>query len=412
MLFRMSPFYRCLLLLLLSLLIQSCGGGGSGGTTPSNSPQTLPPKVLKATSYENKTLSDIPPQLTQLPRLSATSGIVSGWDAGVTTMPTSLAIADFQQNGSYSAFLVASDGLTKSQAVFVGYSATGYVDLTATLLPAGTDRTACVLPQQAAVADLNKDGRPDVYVACAGVAGAAVTQVIFFSRADGTYEKAPASTWPSQLNASSVALADIDNGTDKCVDVVTTDNGSLKIFKASCSGGYSLVEEPNRRPTALPSNILSVFLVPDVTATTRYDLLVGADATNQPYPFKWFANSGSGYFDNTSNRQYALQWGGASNRYDYLVDGSYGYIYITNSLDQTFVKLARIVLPAANSNTTPSYYTPANTVTPVNDWPSYLRVRDGYLEPYDAGCGKSISTDDSTRCGKRYPMYPLTGFVP
>lgn len=405
-----SIFLRGLLIILM-VMLQACGGGGGGSGTPSNSSSSAPPKALLASSYENKVIADIPAQLTQLPKLSSSSGIVTGLDAGVVSVSTSLAVADFQQNGSYSAFVIASDGATKSQAFFVGYSATaGWSDLSGTLLPTGTDRTACLLPQQSAVADLNKDGRPDVYVACAGVGGAAVTQVIFLSRADGTYVKAPASTWPTQLNASSVAIADVDN--DNCRDVVTTDNGALKIYKATCGANYTLTEEANRRPTALPSNILSVFLVPNATNATQYDLLVGADASNQTYPFKWFENSGAGYFDNTSTRQYGLQWGGASNRYDYLVYGSYGYVFITNSLNQTFVKLARIALPSATSNTTPSYYTPTNTTTPLNDWPSYLRVRDDYLEPYDAGCGATVSTDDSTRCGKRYPIYPLTGFIP
>ena len=396
-------------LILGVLLLQACGGGGGGDGSSNNSSGAGTPKTVLASSYENKARSDIPPQLTQLPKLTASSGIVTGLDTGMASEPTSLAVADFQRNGSYSAFVITSDRISKSKAFFVGYNAaSGWSDLSDTLLPSGTDRTACLFPQQSAVADFNQDGKPDVYVACSGSAGSAVTQVLFMSQPNGTYQKSPASTWPSSLNASSVAVADIDK--DQCMDVVTTDSGSLKIYKATCGGTYTLSEESiSRRPSGLPSNILSVFLVPNANNASQYDLLVGADASSQAYPFKWFANSGSGFFDNTDTREYALQWGGSSNRYEYWVNGANAYIYITNSLNQTFVKLAKIVVPSKNSNITPSYYTPANTTTPVNDWAPYLRLRNNLLEPYDAGCGATISTDDTTRCGKRYP---LDGYVP
>jgi hypothetical protein len=358
-------------------------------------PTPVNPLAVPPSSFEAKAAVDLPDYLVQVPALS---NALNG-SSGITSVPESLAIADFQQNGAYSAFAIATQGV-QSKAYFVAKQGSSWTDLSASLIPNPDDRVVCQSPQQSVVADFNRDTRPDVYVACSGVGG--VNQVIFLSQANGTYVKALASTWPAPVDANSVAVADIDN--DTCKDVVTTDQGSLIIYKGHCGTGntYSLVREDFRQPTNLPSNILSVFLAPNPSIPSRYDLVVGADATTQNYPVKWFANNGSGYFDNTSYREYGIKWGGSSNRYDYVADANYGYFYITNSMTKTFVKLARIVRPSTSLSTQVWYQTPGNTVRPVNDWPAYIHIRGLYLEPFDAGCGLSIVVDDNTRCGKRY----------
>lgn len=404
---------------MLMVMLHACGGGGGGGAADSGgSSGATTPKAVASSSLESKAVADVPVALTQLPKLPDLNTMLGTFPevAGLSSVAISLAVADFQHNGSYSAFVVASNQATTAKAFFIGYNTTtgAWTNLSDILFNQPlTDRVACVRPQQAAVADLNKDGRPDIYVACAGTGVGPVAQLIYLSRADGTYEKAPDSTWPAFLHASSVALADITG--DGCIDVVTTNAGSMVIYQANCTGGYTLTNESgSRAPTNAPSNILNVFLIPNPDTAGVYDLLVAADPTGQAKPVMWFANNGSGYYDNTSFRDYAIQWGGSSNRYDYVVSGSYGYLYITSSLNpanpssQAFVKLAKIVKPRPTSNTSAVYYTPSNSTSPLNDWPSYVRVRNGNLEPYDAACGTTVDfVDDTTRCGKRYP---LSGF--
>ncbi|NBO01490.1 MAG: VCBS repeat-containing protein [Betaproteobacteria bacterium] len=401
-------------LISLLVILQACGGGGSGGNSTSsgnNSSSNLTPKVVSGSSMENKAVSDLPVTLTQLPKIPDLNVILSTFPeiGAMSSMSTSLAVADFQRNGSYSAFVIASDRTSSAKAFFVGYdtSTSSWTNLSTSLFHQSSDRNTCLLPQQAAVADLNNDGRPDVYVACATTGSGPVAQALYLSRADGKYEKAPDSTWPSSLNASSVALADFTN--DGCLDVITTNNGSLVIYEGHCvGGGYTLTDDTNSRsPTNLPGSILNVFLVPNADNESQYDLLVAADPTSQSKPIMWFSNNGSGYFDNTSYREYSIRWGGSSNRYDFVVSGSYGYLYITQSTgpaSQTFVKLAKIIRPRPTSGLSVVYYTPTNSITPVGDWPSYLRVRNNNLEPYDAACSTTIQADDSTRCGKRYPL--------
>lgn len=406
----------CLRVCCISLLVilQACGGGGSGGgggSSGGSSSSSLTPKAVSGSSLENKAVADQPVVLTQLPKLPNLNALLSTFPeiGAMSSMATSLAVADFQRNGSYSAFVIASDRSSAAKAFFVGYDvSTGvWTNLSTSLFHQSTDRNTCLLPQQAAVADLNKDGRPDVYVACSTTGAGPVAQALYLSRTDGTYEKAPDSTWPTPLNASSVAVADVTN--DGCSDVMTTNSGSLVVFKGSCVGGsYSLTDETvSRSPTNLPSNILNVFIVPNADTASQYDLLVAADPTGQSKPIMWFANNGSGYFDNTAFREYSIQWGGSSNRYDFVVSGSYGYVYITQSTgptSQIFVKLAKIIRPRPTSGLSVVYYTPANPVTPVGDWPSYVRIRNESLEPYDAACSTTVQVDDSTRCGKRYPL--------
>lgn len=400
-------------LISLVFMLQACGGGGGGGSTTnsSSSSGSVTAKAVQGSSLESKAVEEMPVALTQLPKLPNLNLLLGTFPeiGALTSMGTSLAVADFQRNGSYSAFVIASDQTSTAKAFFVGYnSSTGaWTNLSDSLFHQASDRAACVSPQQAAVADLNQDGRPDVYVACAGTGAGPVAQILYLSRSDGTYEKAPSSTWPTLLHASSVALADITN--DGCIDVVTTNAGNLVIYIATCSGAsYTLTDDSfSRSPGNKPGNILSVFLVPNPDTPTRYDLLVAADPSGQSQPIMWFANSGNGSYYNTAYRAYSIQWGNSSNRYDYVVSGSYGYIYITNSSNQTFVKLAKIVVPRATSNLSPVYYTPPNTNTPNNDWPAYLRVRNDNLEPYDASCGTTVQADDTSRCGKRYP---LSGF--
>lgn len=408
------------------LLLLACGGGGGGSGGANGSTQVVTPKTVLPSSFENKSISDLPTELTQLPNLRAITSLGLTLDS----VPSSLAVSDFQRNGSYSAFVIASDG----RAYFIGYASGTWSDLSGTLFRSAGDRASCAKPQQSLVADLNRDGRPDVYVVCAGViSGASLqseAQYVYLSQSDGTYVRTTTATIaPSvTLHASSAAIADIDG--DSCLDVVTTDSGSLKIMLGTCTAGSYTLNAPadnvGRVPSsmvaALPSNIQSVFLIPRGSAPARYDLMVGGDGGNQGTPLRWYLNNKndvtnkSGYFDTNDVlkvRTYALAFGDSTNRYDYLESGLYGYVYMSNApggaVAQSFVKLARISLPGVSSDTTNLAYLVPATGEPLTNWPSAIRLVNSNLRVYDAGCGLVTTLDNMSRCGKQYP---IAGFVP
>ncbi len=411
-----------IILLGLVVLLQACGGGGGGSGGTSGSSQVVTPKTVLPSSFENKSISDLPTELTQLPNLRA----ITSLGLTVDSVSSSLAVSDFQRNGTYSAFVIASDGTTL-RPYFIGYDSGTWTNLSGTLFRSVAHQETCANPKQSLVADLNQDGRPDIYVVCAGLnSGGSLqpqAQYVYLSQSDGTYLTTTTSTIaPSvTLLASSAAIADIDrNG---CPDVVTTDNGSLKIMMGTCGAGSYTLNAPasntGRVPSsgvsALPSNIQSVFLIPRGSAPARYDLMVGGDGSSQGTPLRWYLNN-SGFFDNTDVlkvRTYALAFGDGTNRYDYLESSTHGYVYISNVpvgvVSQSFVKLARIPLPDVSSDTTSlSYLVPA-AGEPLTNWPSAMRLLNNNLRVYDAGCGLVTTQDNSSRCGKQYP---ITGFAP
>ena len=405
----------CLISLLL--LLQSCGGGGggSGGDTSANS-QTVTPYPVLSSSFENKAVAGLPVELTQLPKLSVAIGgtFVNGWDS----VAESLAVADFKRDRTYTAFVIVSDRLSAAKAFFVSHTAAGGYQEVTGLFETAADQVACPFPQQSLVADLNGGTRPDIYVACAGSASGApqaVEQYVYLSQSNGKFQmkttRTLAST-PTSLHANSASLADIDG--DGCQDVVTTNGGSLVLMRGSCTGQQYTLYEPSHaansgRLPALnsgdpPSSVQGVFLIP---RTNRYDLIVAGQG-NQGTPVKWFYNS-AGYFGPSLTqagrdvRGYAIAPQYVSTRYDYVESSSSGYLYITNA--QNFERLVKIAKPELQTglDLTPWYYSPADKVNPVNNWPSALRVMtDGNLRPYDAGC------DATTRCTKVFSL--TTGY--
>jgi len=414
---------RLIALVSIALLL-ACGGGGGGSSSSSSSGANgATPIPVSPSSYENKNTA-LPVELTQLPRLSSLPAFangLTGLSGTPDSVPGSLAIADFQRNGSYSAFVIASNGTNKARAFFVGYSSTdGWSDLSS-LFSTSSDWAACVRPEQSAVADLNGDGRPDIYVACSGDYGGGAhsePQFVYLSQPNGKYVKSTTSTIASSavtLDANGVAIADI-NG-DGCKDVITTNNGDLQIMMAtSCNGTYTLsipADNIGRLPVTggavLPTMIRSVFLVPR-SNPLRYDLLVGGNGA-QGFPVKWYRNNltaqGWGYFDPTAATQYrayALTYGDSNNRYDYFEVASAGYVYIRNGANNDYVGFFKIPLPGDGSVTLFSTLTP-NASHPLTDWPAAMRlVGTTQLRVFDAGCDLTVVLNNQSRCGRQYDI--------
>jgi hypothetical protein len=216
-----------------------CGGGGGGSSNQSSTPTPL---AVGATSYDNKNNISL-----DLPQLSSVGG---------NSIAESVTFGDFFQDGTYSAFVAVAQSGAFAKAYFFKKNANGaWDDSTASLL---TSTDVCATVTQAITADLNGDGKPDVYVACGG--GSASKQVVFMSqRSASTYVRLETNF---TLQSWGAAAGDIDGDGD--VDVVATDSGGTVALMNDGQGNL-VKDSTSRVPTAgagLPTLHRKVFLLP------------------------------------------------------------------------------------------------------------------------------------------------------
>ena len=391
-------------LLLLCLVMQSCGGGG-GGSNPTTT-DTPTPLTVDVSSFLNKGATDLTnflvPDLTQIT------------PDGYSSFPATLAVSDFRQSGQYSAFVVGTKtvgGVTSTRGYFLQYdSAQGkWVDVSSSLFASDSDRVACSDPKQALVTKFNADGKPDVYLVCAGVGGSGVPQVAYIT--DGAAGKYRRYQTNFQANATSASLADINN--DQYVDIVTNDGGLVfKVLGSApnqigTASWFSTKERILVTHTPMPSDVQNVFLIP--RNGDRY-LLVTGQGSGQNVA-SWYLGDSLGAFDSNKSRDFVLP--GSQN---YLVDyveqvlgGTvYGYLYAySQSSPATYLNVFRIEGPLANSSGpiasgnlyiyrgTPTYTTPPS-------WTSRVVIRSGKLVPYDAGCLNNPVSLLDQRCAQNF----------
>ncbi len=243
------------------------------------------------------------------------------------------AFADFFQEGAYSAFVQMPDINDPGQGtgtpqwpaklMFLRRNATGqWIDATAQLLD---DHTGCITPRKSLVADFNRDGRPDVFMACHGYDGApgagkpklAEPQRLLLSQADGRYANSPL---PVVAYGHGGAAADL-NG-DGLPDVVLTNTtrqgtGDYDNPAAATDGlPFVLINQGNgqfaidttRLPAEWATRAIYSFELIDISDDGKVDLLVGATAPGatdddlQAYPNSVFINDGSGRFATANSR--------------------------------------------------------------------------------------------------------------
>ena len=392
-----SIFLRGFLIILM-VMLQACGGGGGGSTSTQGSSPSYTPLTADPVSFVNKGATDLSNFV--VPKLSTITS------DGYESVAATLAVADFQRTGQYSAFVVGTNGVS-ARAYFLKYDTTAnrWSDVSGELFASDADRSACADPRQGLVTKFNSDGNPDVYLVCAGAGTTRVDQLMYISRVDGKYVRYASNF---QANATSAAIADL-NG-DQLVDIVTTDGGS--VFRV-WGGAENLIGNPTwmatKQPivvtiTPMPAFVRNLFLIP---RNGEYYLLVGGQGSGQNV-VAWYQNSG-GAFDTSKSRSFVIPSTTPAEDYffDYVELDTYGYIYATSVSSANYLKLSRIEVPLANSGGPVASgdlykYTGTPTYTTPPSWATRVVIKSGKLVPYDAGCANNPVNAADQRCTQNF----------
>ncbi|MBB3178822.1 VCBS repeat-containing protein [Variovorax sp. Sphag1AA] len=217
-----------------------CTGAGGDATA---SAQLVVPMPVLPTSYENKNsiaLDD--------PTIPSMFGMGLNPEPGEQNFSQrAVGFADFLQEGAFSAVAystlykgVDTDGSNPNKwpdapakLYFLRKNSQGrWTDVTSTLVKDAASRYTCVTPGFVQIADLNNDGRPDVFTGCTGPDYQFVSQGsawqdlsaqhVLLSQSDGTYKVVQLPIAP--IYGHQASLADV-NG-DGNVDILSTDTSA------------------------------------------------------------------------------------------------------------------------------------------------------------------------------------------
>jgi hypothetical protein len=348
------------------LALAACGGGGGGNTAQTPSP-TPNPLLVQATSYLNaKTLGFGNARLPPHAKLAHT-------------------FADFKRNGTQQLFMATQvydvnqprANAQPGQFKFYNRNADGTYQEDTTLL---ADRTGCIHPRKAIVADFNQDGRPDILVACHGFDATPFPgekSALLMSKSDGTYAK----SFMDEAGFNHGATAGDLNG-DGYPDMVLTDN---TINYAP----YVLINNKNgsftKRSDLLPSGLkfsstFSVELV-DFNGDGKLDLWIAGHEWEQGGAPTIYLNPGNGNFS-AANPTVLPAVPNEGVVLDMVLHNNHIYMLRTSGGDGSFYKSAVVQKVAYPSLSSSVIYN--SNRTPFNGqawltWVPWMLVIDGKL---------------------------------
>ena len=267
------------------IFLTACGGGG-GNSGANNSPLVAgsPPALATSdNSYRNFKQIGLTQQV--LPAFGDARMYANFSGSG----RTDIFIAQLQ----YSVATETPQTATPSRFSFWNQQLDGsYIEDTVML----SSNNGCIHPRKAIVADFNKDGRPDVFVACHGWDAPPFPgerNKIILSQPGGTYVINDAS--PDIGFFHSGAAADL-NG-DGYPDVVLSTNidSERAIVLLNKGDGTFARESGTRLPTALAGNYFSLELL-DINEDGVLDFIIGGHEW-EGAPAKIFLNPGNNIFE-------------------------------------------------------------------------------------------------------------------
>lgn len=327
---------------------------GAGGTASQSVTLVVPMPVFRS-SYENAkkiVLSD--------------PNIPSANFAGISNVAYfqggSGGFGDFFQEGAYSA-VVASANATAGSTVpdlpstifFLRKNASGnWSDGTSGIL---TDKTGCISPRKAIIADFNGDGKPDVFFACHGIDKTPFNgepQRILLSQPNGTYSN---TQLPFSGFTHGGSAADL-NGDGRPDLVLTWTNApNSVVYVLINNGDGTFTRDFSRLPTTLAEKAIYSAELIDTDGNGRYNLLLGGVPPDQSAPNPppstalangLFKNDGTGHFLSTPYIAFPNPAGSTGKRYGLGLDFIFlnGFVYVSqvgegyNSIAVSKVKLS------------------------------------------------------------------------
>lgn len=271
-----------ILVVSITIIFLSACGGGEGSNAPLVA-GSAPALATSDNSYRNFKQIGLTPQV--LPAFGDARAYANFSGSGRTDI--------FIARMWYSLSTETPQTATPSQFSFWVQQLDGtYIEDTMML----SSYNGCIHPRKPIVADFNKDGRPDVFVACHGWDASPFPgekNKIILSQPGGTYVINDAS--PDVGFFHSASAADL-NG-DGYPDVVLVNNFDSKraLVLLNKGDGTFVRESGTRLPTSLVGNYFSIELL-DINEDGVLDLILGGHEW-EGAPTKVFLNPGNNIFE-------------------------------------------------------------------------------------------------------------------
>ena len=362
---------------------------GVGGTANQSVALTVPIPVLKS-SYENK--------------------IAAGAALGPQKMPAevlggnAVAFADFFQTGSYAMVThsLEYDNTDPSTANKFGhihfYKSVNNVwtDVTASIL---SDTTGCLHPRKAVIADLNGDGKPDVYFACHGFDAAPYPGEqphVLLSQADGTYKNV---TLPITCYCHGASAAELSKAGFADILVTDTSVSQTPFFLMNNGDGTFTADMTRLPPSLLNKPMYSAELIN--FGSGKYDAFLGGNenvaSAGGPNRQTIFPNDGTNHF--TSTTPVLLP---TDSTYGFPLDINFigGNIYLLRTVDNAAnplgfygaVEVQKIVYPSLAAQTIYQHSGSYSNVTAGfnSTWVNWIIPYQGNIVSMSAAYGLSV----------------------